>query len=1014
MKAPSRRLASVMLGFSCLISSAVCGFAEMSSAGWSFRSWQTDEGLPDNSVTGVAQTRDGYLWVATYGGLLRFNGASFATIPSPSVFKKSVRTMLLDQRGQLWLGIDSGSVICFEPTAARTFGAGDGLPTERVQALAEDGEGAIWIVYSSAICRIKDGKVSRFSATEGFPVGANAWAASDSHGELWFTKGGQLGVVRDGKLLVKMNFKESVVRFCGASSSGLWLCVANRVLKYQEGKEPEELALLPSAAEPRVLFEDRAGALWVGTVASGLFRLEAGKVEKIPTSNQSINSVTEDREGNVWAGTGGGGLNLIRRSAVELIGRDAGLPFESVYSVSEDAQGLLWAVGQNGAIARGRPGQWGLVGAEAGWTGGVATCVAADYQGGVWIGSRNRSLHYFHDGVWQVWSRAEGLHNGAVHLVYAAKNGDVWVVAGSPSRMQLLREGKLSPPLPLPAESRTIRSVTESADGQLWVGTLEGQLLRVKGLTLVNEAVAKDPTGSPLRALETTADGALWIGYAGSGIGRFKDGKYSLVSVAAGLPDDFPAQLIADRRGGMWVVGNHGLFQVRLDELNAVADGAAERLRSFVFGRNEGLPNFQPSSANFPNVLKGHDGRLWFALRSGLLAVEPGKVQDNTIPPPVVLERLTVDDKTVALYDANSPLRTQSGKGWANLGQTNSRVRLVPGHRKIEFEFAALSFTSPENMRFRYRLDGFDEDWVEASPQSSDKYTAKYPHLPAGHYQFHVRACNNAGVWNDAGASLGLEVSPYFWQTWWFRGIALFIFTGAVVALVRYVSFRRLRTRMQRLEQQAALDKERARIARDMHDEVGAKLTRLSLLSEMAGDNPDVPSSARSEVRELSETARETIRSFEEIVWAVNPRNDTLADLVHYLCRYVEDYFEGSPVQCGYDLPPEIPSTALSTEVRHEVFLAAKEAFNNVLKHAGAKHVQVQLVLAADKFQIVIEDNGCGFDMATPPKRVGGGNGLENMRERLRSVGGGFECVSQPNHGTRIVFSATYVALAAR
>jgi signal transduction histidine kinase len=204
------------------------------------------------------------------------------------------------------------------------------------------------------------------------------------------------------------------------------------------------------------------------------------------------------------------------------------------------------------------------------------------------------------------------------------------------------------------------------------------------------------------------------------------------------------------------------------------------------------------------------------------------------------------------------------------------------------------------------------------------------------------------------------------------------------------------------LEQQAAVEKERTRIARDMHDEVGAKLTRLSFLSEMTGGNPEIPPAARGDVKEISDTARETIRSFEEIVWAVNPRNDTLADLVHYLCRYAEDYFEGSSVRCFFDLPPGIPAVILPTEVRHQVFLAAKEALNNVLKHAKAGRVCVKLAAGTEEFQIFIEDDGCGFDPASPPARAGGGNGLKNMRERLRSIGGRLECGSVPGGGTRI------------
>jgi len=450
------------------------------------------------------------------------------------------------------------------------------------------------------------------------------------------------------------------------------------------------------------------------------------------------------------------------------------------------------------------------------------------------------------------------------------------------------------------------------------------------------------------------------------------------------------------------VVGNRGLFQTSLAELNALADGRLKKVRSQVFGRNEGLPSFQPNTANFPNVWKGSDGRLWFALRSGLLTVQPENVRHNPVPPPVVVERVSVDEKTAALYHSHSPLRMENGKDMPDLTGHKARLVIPADHRKVEIDFAALSFASPENIRFRYQLENFDENWVEASQPRR----ASYSHLPAGDYRFHVLACNNAGVWSETGAAVLLVVPPFFWQTWWFRSSALFLFTALVVAIVRYLSFRRLRSRMEQLEQTAALDKERARIARDMHDEVGAKLTRLSLLSEMAGTHPEIPASARSEVREISETSRETIRSFEEIVWAVNPRNDRLSDLIHYLCRYAEDYFEGSPVRCGFDLPPAIPSVLLPTGVRHQVFLAVKEGLNNILKHAKAQQVGVQVVFSPAEFQIIIEDDGCGFDVAAPIKRAGGGNGLENMRERMRSIGGRLECQSRPGQGTQLVFTA--------
>jgi signal transduction histidine kinase/ligand-binding sensor domain-containing protein len=997
------QIVSLILWLAIFLSVSADADTVTNVSAWSFRPWQTEDGLPDNSVTGVAQTSDGYLWVATYGGLMRFNGASFSAVQSPGVFKKSIRTMLLGQRETIWLGMDSGAVLCLESNRSRSYGAADGLPMERIAAMTEDRSGAVWVISSTALCRIKDGAVSRFTVAEGLPAGINAWVATDADGQIWFSKGGQLGVIRNGQLQQRISFEETAVRICCGASPGLWLCVGPRLLKYSENHGPVEVAHWTNHIEPQALFEDRSGALWIGTAADGIFTFKNGVLEKVPISHQSVNCISEDREGSIWAGTRGGGLNLIRPSAATLIGRDAGLPFESVASVCQSTDGLIWVVAQNGNLANLNHGHWEVVDSQTGLPGNVATCVAADKNGGVWVGARNRTLNFFRDGVWKTWSRAEGLHNGAVHLIFVAANDDVWVVAGSPSRLQRLRNGIISEPLSLPGVNHTIRAVTEDADGTLWIGTLEGQVLRVKDSSLVVETAAVNPGGEPIRALATTADGALLVGYAGAGIGWLKAGQFSRITEANGLADNFVSQLLTDERGDFWVTGNRGVFRLQADELAAVAVGRAGKLRSLVLGHNEGLPNFQPNSANFPSVCKAADGRLWFALLNGLLTVQPENIRGNPLPPPVVLERVRLDDQPVSLYNSASPLRTDGGKNVSDLHVAAATLQLPPGHRKLELEFAALSFASPENVQFRYQLENFDEKPIEAGRAER---SVTYAHLPPGRYRFHVIACNNAGVWNEAGAVLPIEVSPYYWQQWWFRILVLSVFTASVVAVVRYVSFRRLRARMLQLEQQAAVEKERTRIARDMHDEVGAKLTRLSLLTDLAGGNPDMPASAHDDVQEISETARETIRSFEEVVWAVNPRNDTLANLVHYLCRYAEDYFEGSPVRCSFDLPAHVPSAMLPTEVRRQVFLAAKEALNNVLKHSQANRVSVKLSTSVDEFVISIEDDGCGFDRNSPPQSDGGGNGLGNMSERLQSVGGCFECHSENGRGTRITLRA--------
>jgi signal transduction histidine kinase/ligand-binding sensor domain-containing protein len=981
--------------------------ATTESSGWSYRAWQTDEGLPDNNVSGVAQTPDGFLWVATFGGLVRFDGArfdEFLPVNLPGVPNRFIRALLCDKRGRLWLGMDRGVVICAEPNRAQVFTVSNGLPDLRISSMAEDADGAIWIAYvTGGFSQIKDGTVMPFGFDSRMSAGASSWVVADAKGQLWFSMGTDVGVFRDGQLKKLLALDEPLTRIAAARDGGIWICNGRRLLKFTEGRAVEERGRVPinrGNTEPRILFEDHSGAVWIGTLADGLFRYAGSEITPVETSHREITALMEDTEGNIWAGTGGGGFDRLRPRELELLGRESG-SFESVRSVCQDTAGIFWVVTQDGMLLRQNGKGWLAISTGTNWPGGHASCVAADGQNSVWIGTRDKGLFHFQTNVFQVWQPPDGLAGWSVHSLLVSSNSGLWIGINSPNVVQEFHDGTFRT-FSAPPDTRALRAMTEDATGTLWLGSADGQLLRVSGDRLVGESTVKESRPMSIRRLYATPDGSLWIGYAGYGLGRLKSGHYSRITTEQGLNDDYISQMVADDQGWLWFGSNRGIFQVRQSDLVDCLEGQIEHVRSIAYGKGEGLPSLQASFEGFPGAIRSRGGQLLIPMRTGLAIVHPENIHVTATPPPVALERVKVDDRTVALYDSRSPLQSHPSKNWLNLRNPGGVLALPPTHRKIEFEFAALSFTAVENARFRYRLEGYDDGWVEVGTERN----ASYPHLPAGNYHFQVAAGNNLGVWSETGVALTLEVSPFFWQTWWFRGLALITFAAGVTAVVRYVSFRRLRVRMQLLEQQAALEKERARIARDMHDEVGAKLTRLSLLSEMAAGHAGLPSSASGEVKEISETARETIRSFEEIVWAVNPRNDTLADLVHYLCRYAEDYFDGSPVQCAFDLGTEIPHVMLPTEVRHHVFLAAKEALSNVLKHANASRVRLQLALAPDEFKISIEDDGCGFDIAAPPKRASGGNGLENMRERLHSIGGRLECHSQPNQGTRIVFNA--------
>ena len=346
---------------------------------WLTRTWQTDEGLPDNNVTGVAQTSDGHLWVATLGGLMRFDGEHFEEFSPthlPNVPNHVVRTMYLDRRGRLWLVMDRGAVVRVGETDAHVFDPTNGFVYSRVAAAAEDDEAGVWFVYGNEVGRIRGDKVDRFGAKEGLPAGGITWLAMDAQGQLWFACGPHVGIFRANRWQTLATLDSGPLHLAAARSGGVWICTAKRVVKYTAGDEPQEIVNLPEHVTVQTMLEDHTGALWIGTAADGLFRLKGNKLERVAVSHPEITALTEDREGNLWVGTAGGGLNLLRPRAMDLIGTKAGLPFESVRSVCQDADGSVWAALQNGSLARGHGNEWNAVSSAEGWPGGDACCVA--------------------------------------------------------------------------------------------------------------------------------------------------------------------------------------------------------------------------------------------------------------------------------------------------------------------------------------------------------------------------------------------------------------------------------------------------------------------------------------------------------------------------------------------------------------------------------------------------------------------------------------------------------------
>ncbi len=876
--------------------------ADSTNLAWTFREWRSVEGLPDNTVVGTEQTADGFLWVATQGGLVRFDGVRFQEFPPVTAAGEPtslIQALFLDRRNRLWVGKDRGALVCVDAGKTTAYTTSNGLPNLEMRLIVEDAEGALWVSYLGGdLVRIHEGRIRSYTAEDGLPQGGTCQLAKGPDGRLWFAKGNEVGVFRNNRFVSLATL--TAQRLTASRNGGLWTCSATTVSKYRENGTIETCGLLPTDLRdvtPTVLFEDRSGALWIGTRNAGLFYYDGSAFVSVKTSHHDILSIAEDREGNVWVGTRGGGLNRLRPSIAAVMDVGSGVPFEAVRSICADNSGVIWAVTQSGSVVRHQQSRWSAVTAKSGWPLSYAKCVSADPRGGVWIGTQYKGVHLWSNGVVAAsFSTTNGLAADFVSSLHTTTDGDLWLGTESVDALQHVLQRRRAGEwrtFSLPAGSGTVTAMASDSGGRFWAATSAGLLLRLGDNSFVDETPNTLSVPQSIRCLLSTADGSLWIGYAGRGVGRLKAGHFSLYQQEQGLPDDYISQILPDERGRLWFAGNRGIFNVKQKDFDDLSQERISRVRSVSYGSNEGLPGTQASFGFWPGALGGADGRLWIPMQSGLTVVN-AHLKSNPIPPPVVIEWVTVDGQTVAIHEFDAGAAGTNSSAVLDRSSGEPRLRLSPGYQQVDFEFTALSFAAPANVEFKYRLHGLDADWVDVGTRR----VVYLSHIPPGNYRFQVIACNDAGVWSDTGADLAVVFEPHFWQMRWFwvaASASVFVLLGSGVLLaVR----QRHRRQIERLELQRATERERGRIAQDLHDDLGAGLTQISLNTALA-QNPAVsPDLATGLLVEIDQRARELVLALDEIVWAVQPKNDTAPSLVRYFCQYAQSSL--APANMGW------------------------------------------------------------------------------------------------------------------
>ena len=965
----------------CLSALLALGVGTTSAAAqYRFDHWTTDNGLPQNSVRDVVQTRDGYVWLTTFDGLVRFDGVRF------TVFNKSntaglpgnrFTSLLEDRSGDLWATMETGEIVRQHQRRFTTYTQAHGLPGDPVPWLTEDAQGNVLVFYVRWGLRMALPSVNavyRWSAGRFEP-------AAD---------------LRYDFSALRLPVEEIQTMQWGRIIEGdYWIVTARRIIRYRKrggvqvyddgnGLPGKPMTLLLGARLPvHAVSRDAAGRVW-------LTELKSMRSHMISTQAPGVFVAgAADNEGNYWFGTADNGFFLARRQAVVPQGQSLGLDVREVYPLLERRDGSLWIGSMGQGVFKLEAGVLTQYGAstirDLHSFNGVVSSLYEDRAGRLWV-----------NGFWRLengrfipppWADAVFSQNQRYAWTMAEDHaGAYWI--GMTDGVVRYQNGTVTHFTTTDGlAGNDTKVIIEDGQGGLWLGSYGGLTHYTNGRFTAWKERDGLP-GATVRALKLDADGTLWIGTYDSGLGRFKDGHFTRYTTKNGLFDDGVFQMLDDDAGRFWMSSNRGISHVTKRELVDFAEGRRRTVSALAYNKSDGMPSAECNGGRWPAGVRTRDGRLWFPTMAGVAMIDPAGVRTNSQPPPVVIEAMRINNQPAPPDDWDAALENPE-----------HAVHVVPGQDNFEIAYTALSYINPENMRFRYRLEGADADWVDAGARR----TAYFSHLSPGDYVFRVIAANADGVWNEGGARVRISVAPPWWRTRWFDTLTVLSAVGLIAAAWQYrvAKLRRVQQAQQAFARQLieSQERERKRIAAELHDSLGQHLlivrNRAQLGQLAARDAPEF----LEQFEWILSSATQSIEEVREIAQNLRPYHLDRLGLTKALEIMLERVAATTRMRFVSQLAPL--DDLISKDEAITLYRVVQESLNNVVKHAQATEVRVGVERLTDAVTLTIHDNGRGFSPAAATASASG-FGMAGMAERVRMLGGDWRIDSREGHGTLV------------
>lgn len=967
-------LRSVFIGTLCGIVSTTITAHSQIPANLGHQSWSTENGLPQSSVHQVFQPRDGYIWIATEGGVARFNGTGFKVFnhENDSAFiSDDICCFAQDAHGTLWIGTSDG-LLQYSANKFHRYSPADGLPSPEITSLAATDDGTLFVLTNNGAASFNGKAFSPLQLPSSVAPSAMTSASDDS---VWFASSSGIFQYQHGHIhpmpLSPGLAGESILGIGALPDHNLWLRTRSTIVLLQNGHQQILQAGrdLPATRIESFLADSR-GNRWIGT-NKGLFLLNSsdGHPQIQPAlGTNSILSLSEDREGNLWIGTETAGLHILRQQNFHTLSALSDHVITAIVQTTDDA---MW-IGTNGdGLDRWQSSKVQHLSIRNGLLSEVILALAPGAHGDVWVGTPDGLNHIEKDKV-TTFTSADGLPDDFIRSLLADDDGSLWIGTRrglahwqNKNVTTFNHDNGLKSDLIGALLKSHLPASPQNLPHDLWIGTLDG-LSRLRDGKITTYTTKNGFSGNVITSLFEDSLGTLWIGTKSDGLSYTTSNGFTSLH-RPDLPQRIDS-ILEDDRGYLWLSSTHGITRVSRSELVACGSSPDCNPHTNSYGYADGMPTEEASAIGHPTAWKTTQGLLWFATRKGVAITDPQHLSENRLAPPVVIERFTVDDVELP---------------------SSSEQIIPPGHSRFVFEYAGLSYVVPAKVRYRYKLEGFDTQWTQAG----SRRIAYYTNLPPLHYRFHVQAANNDGVWNETGATIAFYVRPSFYRRLWFLLLCL-VLIGAIAVLL-------YRLRLSRLHSQFdAVLAERNRMAREIHDTLAQSFVGVSVQLELASQlllQSQIPA-ARQQIDRTRAYVREGLAEARRSIWdlrAVTAQHTLPTRLTHLV-----EKSNAEPLTTHLDIGGTYHP--LPPKVEEEVLRIAQEALTNVVRHADATHIAIDLRYHSTLLTLTISDNGRGFQTSDDSLPAEGHFGLQGMRERAAQINAQFTVESAAGKGTKI------------